>query len=59
MAGFVAASSVTLPSEVGKIALHDHYAIVAVPSDRAQATAAALGAKKLKGKKVRVSIVKL
>ena len=59
VAGFVAASSVTHPSEVGKIALHDHYAIVAVPSDRAQATAAALGAKKLKGKKVRISIVKL
>ena len=59
IAGFISASSVTLPSEIGKIAVHDHHSVVAVPAEKATNTAKALNAIKLKGKKVRVSIVRI
>lgn len=59
VAGFIAASGVTLPSEIGKIQVHDHHSVVAVPSSKAKDTVTALSAMKLKGKKVRVSIVRL
>ena len=59
VAGFIAASAITAPSEIGKIAVHDHHAVVAVPADKATNTAKALNSIKLKGKKVRVSIVRV
>lgn len=58
IAGFVAASQVTLPSEVGKISVHDHHSVVAVPRAKAEATAKALCQIKLKGKKAKVSVIK-
>lgn len=57
IAGFVAASAVTQSGEIGKIAVHDHHSIVAVPAAKAKETTKALNQIKLKGKKVRVSVV--
>lgn len=58
VAGFVAASGVTAPGEIGKIAVHDHYSLVAVPASKACETAEALSKLKIKGSKKRVSVVK-
>lgn len=58
VAGFVSASGVTAPDEIGRIIVHDHHALVAVPASKASATATALSQIKLKGKKQRVSVVK-
>lgn len=58
VAGFVAASGVTAPGEIGKIAVHDHYSLVAVPASKAVETAAALSKLKIKGSKQRVSVMK-
>lgn len=57
IAGFVSASEVTRPDEIGKIAVHDHHSLVAIPRCKARETAKELNQLKLKGKKVRVSIV--
>lgn len=57
IAGFISASGITGPGEIGKINVHDHYSVAAVPAEKARATASALNALKLKGKKARVSIV--
>lgn len=59
VAGFISASGVTNPDEIGKIAVHDHHSVVAVPSAKASATVKALSPIKLKGKKVKVSLVSL
>lgn len=59
VAGFISASAITSSTEIGKITVHDHYAIVAIPAIRASETAKALNSIKLKGKKVRVSIVRV
>lgn len=59
VAGFIAASSVTSSSEIGKIIVHDHHALVAVPATKATETAKALNSIKLKGKKVRVSVLRV
>ena len=42
-------------SQIGKIIVNDHSAIVAVPRERAAALVATLTPEKLKGKKVRIS----
>jgi superfamily II DNA/RNA helicase len=57
VAGYIAASGETAPDEIGKIAVHDHHSVVAVPENKVKATVKALSDKKLKGKRVRVSIV--
>lgn len=57
VAGFISASSVTAPNEVGKIAVHDHYSLVAVPIEKITDTIKALATKKLKGNRVRLSQV--
>ncbi len=57
IAGFISASGITGSDEIGKINVHDHYSVAAVPSDKSRQTASALNSLKLKGKKVRVSIV--
>ena len=59
VAGFIAASAVTESTEIGKIMIHDHHAVVAIPAIKACETAKALNSIKLKGKKVRVSIVRI
>ena len=59
VAGFIAASTVTESTEIGKIIIHDHHAVVAIPANKASETAKALNSIKLKGKKVRVSIVRI
>lgn len=59
VAGFISASGVTASDEIGKIAVHDHYAVAAVPSTKVSSTVKALSAIKLKGKKVKVSLVNL
>ena len=58
IAGFTAASAVTSPDEIGMIIVHDHHSLVAVPREKARPTAQALNAGRLKGKKIRASVVK-
>lgn len=57
VAGFVSASGVTGSDEIGKIIVHDHHSVVAVPREKARETAKALNTIKLKGKKIRASVV--
>lgn len=58
IAGFTAASGVTTSGEVGKIIVRDHHSLVAVPREKARETAKAMNLIKLKGKKIRASVVK-
>ncbi|MCM1293610.1 MAG: DEAD/DEAH box helicase [Bacteroides sp.] len=57
VAGFVSASGVTAPNEIGKISLHDHYAVVAVPKSKVRDTVKVLNIIKLKGQRRRVSTI--
>lgn len=59
IAGFLMANTGLKPEEIGRITVHDHYAIAAVPSDRVRELASSLNAFKLKGKKVRITQIKL
>lgn len=58
IAGFIAASGAVMLNEIGKIALHDHYAVAAVPASAASRCLQLLNAMKLKGKKVRCSLMR-
>lgn len=55
IAGFIAATGLVAKNEIGKIALHDHYSIAAVPAAAIDPCIRSLNAMKLKGKKVRCS----
>jgi superfamily II DNA/RNA helicase len=57
IAGFIIKQGGIDASSVGKIVVRDHSAIAAIPIDMAQATVNKLSIQKLKGKKVRVSII--
>lgn len=56
IAGFMIANSGLDSSQVGKIELSDHYAIVAVPREKINVLLPKLKQAKLKGRKVRISI---
>ena len=56
--GFVANNSGLEPGEVGRIDVRDHYSLVAVPQEKAKKVLALLQQAKIKGKKVRISLVK-
>jgi len=56
--GFVANNGGLEPGEVGRIDVRDHYSLVAVPQEKAKKVLALLQQAKIKGKKVRISLVK-
>lgn len=55
--GFILANSDLEARQVGRIDVHDHFSLAAVPSAQIAFLAKALGASKLKGKRVKVTIV--
>lgn len=57
VAGFIAAASVTAPEETGLIRVYDHYSLAAVPARAVKALVDKLNSMRLKGKKVRVSVI--
>lgn len=57
VAGFMIAKGGLEPAEVGRIAVRDHCALVAVPRMKARAVIGALAAEKIKGKRVKVSLL--
>lgn len=59
IAGFILSNSDLTPQELGKIAVHDHYALAAVPADRLRHLASDLSALKIKGKRVRITQLKV
>lgn len=54
--GFIANNSQIAPNEIGVINVYDHYALVAVPKQKAKAAVAQLLKAKIKGKKIRIEI---
>ncbi len=56
--GFVANNSDIPASQIGKITVRDHYSLVAVPRAGLTATLQQLQAAKIKGKRVRITVVK-
>lgn len=58
IAGFIIKQGGVDPAGVGRIVVRDHNAIAAVPVDVADELAQHLSAQKLKGKKVRVSVIR-
>ena len=57
VAGYVMQKGGLSREQVGRIAIDDHYALVAVPAAEAEAVVAALRPHKLKGQRVRVSVI--
>ncbi|WP_295728020.1 DEAD/DEAH box helicase [uncultured Muribaculum sp.] len=58
IAGFIIKQGGVDPAGVGRIVVRDHNAIAAVPAGMADGLAVRLSAQKLKGKKVRVSVMR-
>ena len=56
--GFIANNGGVEPSAIGRIDVRDHYALAAVPRKQAQQVLALLQQAKIKGKKVRISLLK-
>lgn len=54
--GFIANNSQIAPNEIGVINVYDHYALVAVPKQKAKAAIGQLLKAKIKGKKIRIEI---
>lgn len=54
--GFIANNSQIAPDEIGVINVYDHYALVAVPRQKAKTAVAQLLKAKIKGKKIRIEI---
>lgn len=54
--GFIANNSQIAPNEIGVINVYDHYALVAVPKQKAKAAVSQLLKAKIKGKKIRIDI---
>lgn len=54
--GFIANNSQIVPNEIGVINVYDHYALVAVPKQKAKTAIAQLLKAKIKGKKIRIEI---
>ena len=57
VAGFMMAKGGLSVDEVGRISVRDHCALVAVPRAKAQAVIRAVASEKIKGKRVRVSLL--
>ncbi|MCM1110424.1 MAG: DEAD/DEAH box helicase [Clostridium sp.] len=57
--GFLNANAPSTAGRVGRIALRDHSSLAAIPADEADAILARCGGAKLKGQRVRMSILKL
>ena len=57
VAGYVMQKGGLSREQVGRIAIDDHYVLVAVPAAEAEAVVAALRPHKLKGQRVRVSVI--
>ena len=55
--GFIANNGGIEASAIGRIDVRDHYALVAIPRTQAQAVLQCLQTAKIKGKKVRISII--
>lgn len=53
--GFLTNNSPLTAGEIGRIALHDHYALAAVPRSKVREALEAIASARLKGKKIRVS----
>ena len=56
--GFIANNGEIAPSDIGRIDVRDHYSLAAIPRNKAQNVLALLQAAKIKGKKVRISLLK-
>lgn len=56
--GFIANNGGIEASEIGRIDVRDHYALAAIPRQQAQATLKRLQTAKVKGRKVRISLLK-
>ena len=56
--GFIANNGGIEASEIGRIDVRDHYALAAIPRQQAQATLKRLQKAKVKGRKVRISLLK-
>lgn len=54
--GFIANNSQIAPNEIGVINVYDHYALVAVPKQKAKAAVSQLLKAKIKGKKIKIEI---
>lgn len=54
--GFIANNSQIAPNEIGVINVYDHYALVAVPKQKAKTAVSQLLKAKIKGKKIRIEI---
>ena len=57
VAGYVMKQGGLAREEVGRIAVEDHYAMVAVPADRGEELARVLSGRKIKGVRVKVSVI--
>jgi hypothetical protein len=55
--GFIAANAEVDAAEIGRIDVRDHYALAAVPRGRAREILDTLKSAKIKGKKVRISLL--
>lgn len=56
--GFIANNGEVEPAAIGRIDVRDHYSLAAVPRNQAQQVLALLQQAKIKGKKVRISLLK-
>ena len=56
--GFIANNGGIAPGEIGRIDVRDHYALAAVPRRQAKNVLKSLQTAKIKGKKVRISLLK-
>lgn len=54
--GFIANNSQIAPNKIGVINVYDHYALVAVPKQKAKTAVSQLLKAKIKGKKIRIEI---
>lgn len=54
--GFIANNSQITPNEIGVINVYDHYALVAIPKQKAKTAVSQLLKAKIKGKKIRIEI---
>ncbi len=57
VAGYVMKQGGLAREEVGRIAVEDHYAMVAVPAERGEELARVLSGRKIKGVRVKVSVI--
>ena len=58
VAGYVMKQGGLAREEVGRIAVEDHYAMVAVPAERGEELARVLSGRKIKGVRVKVSVIR-